>query len=44
MGNSASNPEDIVAVAKAATPYSPPLGAPNPTNSLVYLDIQANKQ
>lgn len=35
--------EAVEAIAKQPTPYSPPLGAPNPDNPLVYFDIKLGR-
>jgi peptidyl-prolyl isomerase F (cyclophilin D) len=43
MGAASSKPEDIVAVAQQPISYSPPLGAPNPENPLVYFDIKLGR-
>ena len=40
MGNSSSSPEEIVAIAQKNEGYTLPLGAPNPTNPKVYMDVQ----
>ena len=43
MGAGASKPEDIAALAKQPTSFSPPLGPPNPANPLVYFDIKLGR-
>ena len=43
MGAASSKPEDIVAVAQQPVSYTPPLGAPNPENPLVYFDIKLDR-
>lgn len=43
MGAGASKPEDIAAMAKQPINYSPPLGPPNPNNTLCFFDIKLGR-
>ncbi|CAL8469902.1 g9444 [Coccomyxa elongata] len=43
MGGAGSKPEDVAKLATQKIDYSPPLGAPNPSNPQVYLDLQLGR-
>lgn len=43
MGAAQSTPQDIQAMAQAPLAYAPPLGPPNPANTLVYLDMKLGR-
>ena len=43
MGAAQSKPEDVQAIARQPVAYNPPLGAPNPENPLVFMDIKLGR-
>ena len=43
MGANQSKPEDIQAIASQKVSFAPPLGPPNPSNTMVYFDIKLGR-